>query len=253
MLRELLALNVFAFLLIFARVSAALMLLPGYSASFVSARVRLAFALVVAFVLMPILASVLPGMPGTVSGLFILLASEIVVGTFLGMIGRIMISALHTAGTVIAYVSSLASALAQDPISEQQSSTLSGFLGNMGLLMLFTSDTHHLMLMAVVDSYAMFIPGENLVLGDFADVLSRRLADSFALGVQMATPLILTGLTYYIMLGLLGRLMPTFQVFFVGLPIQILIQISVFTLSLTGIMLVFLRFAQDGFINFPGP
>ena len=196
MLRDLLTLNVFAFLLIFTRVGAALMLLPGFSAPFISEQIRLVFALTVSLVLMPLLAASLPGVPATVAGLFLLLGGEIVVGSFLGIIGRVIISALQTAGTVIAYISSMANALVQDPVSDQQSSTLSGFLGNLGVMMLFASDTHHLMLRAVVDSYSLFIPGENLMWGDFVDVLAHRVSDSFALGVQLATPLFLTGFTY---------------------------------------------------------
>lgn len=253
MLRELITLNLFAFVLIFARVGTALMLLPGFSGSVISERIRLAFALAVSFVLMPVLASVLPGVPATVPGMFLLLGGEIIIGSFFGLIGRAVVAALQTAGTVIAYISSMANALVQDPVTDQQSATISGFLSNLGVMMLFASDTHHLMLRAVVDSYALFVPGQNLPWGDFADLMAHRVSDSFGLGVQMATPLFLTAFTYYIGLGLLGRLMPTLQVFFIGLPVQILIQISVLMLTLTGMMLVFLRFAEDNFINFLTP
>ena len=54
--------------------------------------------------------------------------------------------------------------------------------------------------------------------GDFADALGRQVADSFALGLQMSAPFVVIGLTYYIGLGLLGRLMPQLPVFFFGLP-----------------------------------
>ena len=196
-----------------------MMLMPGFSASFVSARVRLLFALAISFVLTPVLAESLPGLPASVSGLFLLLAAETLIGAFLGGLTRILVSMLQTAGTVIAYVSSMANALIQDPIAEQQSSTIAGFLGNVGVLMLFVTDMHHLMLNALVDSYSLFQPGQPLVMGDFSEMMARRVADSFALGVQLAAPLVITGFTYYVGLGLLGRLMPTMPVFFVGLPI----------------------------------
>lgn len=250
MLRDLLTLNVFALLLIFARLGSAVMLMPGFSSSSVNARTRLLFALAVSFVVMPVLSAELPGLPGSVPGLFLLLGGEVIVGSFFGLIGRFVISALQTAGTVIAYISSMANALVQDPVTDQQSSTLAGFLGNMGLLMLFVTDTHHMMLRAVVDSYGVFDPGAPLMFGDFSQMLTRRLADSFALGVQMAAPLFITAFTYYIGLGILSRLMPNLQVFFIGMPVQILIQLSVLLLALSGMMIVFLNDAQDTFANF---
>ena len=249
MLRDLITLNIFAFLLIFARMGPAMMLMPGFSASFVSARVRLLFALAISFVLTPVLAESLPGLPATVSGLFLLLAADTLVGAFLGGLARILVSMLQTAGTLIAYVSTMANALIQDPIAEQQSSTIAGFLGNVGVLLLFATDMHHLMLNAVVDSYGLFQPGQRLVFGDFGEMMARRVADSFALGVQLAAPLVITGFTYYVGLGLLGRLMPTMPVFFVGLPIQLVVQISVLSLALSGMMIVFLQHFEDGMLR----
>ena len=87
----------------------------------------------------------------------------------------------------------------------------------------------------------MFEPGQTLPFGEFADAIGRQVADSFALGLQMSAPFVVIGLTYYIGLGLLGRLMPQLPVFFFGLPLQITLQIFVFTITLSGIMLAFVQ------------
>ena len=253
MLQEIFALNVFGFFLIFARVGTAFMLLPGFSALYVSPRIRLLLALAVSFAVSPTLISGLPGLPATVPELAFLLGAEIVIGLFMGVIGRILIGALQTAGTVVAYVSSMANAFVQDPVAEQQSTVMAGFLGTLGVIMIFVTDAHHLMLRAVVDSYSLFAPGQPLPVDDFTEMVARQVAASFELGVQMAAPFVISGLTYYIGIGLLTRLMPQMPVFFVGLPIQITIQVTMVMLALSGIMLVFMTRFGEGYRAFLVP
>ncbi|MFV2034833.1 MAG: flagellar biosynthetic protein FliR, partial [Halocynthiibacter sp.] len=72
---------------------------------------------------------------------------------FLGTLALILMAALQTAGTVIAYVSSMANAFIQDPIAQQQSSLISGFLSTLGLLLVFITDMHHLMIRGIGESY----------------------------------------------------------------------------------------------------
>jgi flagellar biosynthesis protein FliR len=247
MLRELLTLNIFGFFVIFARVGTAFIALPGFSASYVTVRVRLLFALAVSFVVAPVLIPDLPVIPATPAALFLLLLGEVLVGGFFGAIGRIAVGALHVAGTVIAYLSGMANAFIQDPIAEAQGSIISGFLTTTAVVLIFVSDMHHLMLRAVTESYAIFQPGESISIADMANMIARRVSDSFILGVQLASPFLLTGITHFLMLGLLGRLLPNLPVFFVGLPIQIATQIFVLTVVISGIMLSFMTQFGEAF------
>jgi len=253
MLQELLSLNIFAFLLVFSRVGTAFITLPGFSAAYVPADIRLLMALAVSFVVTPILSPTLPVPPASVPGLFVMLLGEVLIGGFFGALGRILFGALHTAGTVISYQASLANAFINDPIAEQQGSILAGFLTTVGMVFVFVTDMHHLMLRAVVDSYTLFVPGETLALGDFSQMITRRVADSFALGVQISSPFLVAGIAHFLMLGILGRLMPAMPVFFFGLPIQILVQITLLALTLSGIMLAFGTHFADTFRAFLTP
>jgi flagellar biosynthetic protein FliR len=245
-LQELLQLNIFAFLLVFARLGTAVSFMPGFSATYVSARIRLGIALALSFAVMPVIAPNLPVLPNNVPDLAIIVIGEMIVGSFIGLLGRILIACLQTAGTVIALASSMSNALVQDPVAEQQSSTISGFLLTVGVVLIFVTDMHHLMIRAALQSYDMFEPGKMLPFGDFADLLGRRVSDSFALGTQLAMPAVVIGLTYTIGLGLLGRLMPQLPVFFFGLPVQITVQLWVMALTVSGIMLVFMNRFADG-------
>ncbi|MEG3618384.1 flagellar biosynthetic protein FliR [Magnetovibrio sp. PR-2] len=250
MLSQIINLNLFAFLLVFCRVGGAMSVMPGFGAQQVPATVRLTFALLISFVLTPVLLPLLPGEPPSVSILFLLIIAELLVGVFFGLIPRIFMGAVHTSGTIMAMVASMANAFAQDPISESQSSVLSTFLSTTALTLIFVTNTHHLMLAAVVDSYAVFNPTEAPIIGDMTFYVAQRVADSFRIGLQMASPLVVSGLAYYIVLGIMGRLMPQLPVFFFGMPIQIALQVWILILSLSVMMMVFMRFFEDGLIAF---
>ncbi len=253
MLQELLTLNVFNFLLVFARVGSALLLLPGFSAVYVNVRSRIAIGLTVSFVMMPAVANGLPGLPAAPAALGLLILGEILIGVFIGSLGFILLAALHVAGTLIAYFSSMANALIQDPIAEQQSSLFSGFLATVGVVMIFVTNTHHLMLSAIADSYTLFVPGQPLIIGDFSEVVARRVNDSFALGVKITSPIIVTGLTYYLGLGLLTRLMPALPVFFFGMPVQIGMQIMVTMIIFSTLMMTFMSSFEETYRAFVIP
>ena len=250
MLGDLLELNIFGFFLIFARVGAAVSMMPGFSSSFVLPRASLAIALAISFVVFPLLVSILPVMPSSILNLALLLIGEILIGVFLGTIARTLISALQTAGTIISFASSMANAMTNDAVSEQQSSTISAFFMTTGMVLIFVSDLHHLMLIAVVDSYSLFVPGEGLLIEDMSHFMTRKVADSFALALQMSAPFIIVAMTYYIGLGLLGRLMPQLQVFFFGMPFQLAAQLWVLAITASGILMVFVSNFQDVYTSF---
>lgn len=250
MLSQIINLNLFAFLLVFCRVGGALSVMPGFGSAQVPVTVRLTFALLISFVLTPVLRPILPGQPPSVSILFLLIAAELMVGVFFGLIPRIFMAAIHTSGTIMALVASMANAFTQDAVAEAQSSVLSTFLSTTALTLIFVTNTHHLMLAAVVDSYGVFNPVDAPIPGDMAHYMARRVADSFRIGLQMASPLVVSGLAYYIVLGIMGRLMPQLPVFFFGMPIQIGLQIWVLIMSLAVMMMVFMRYFEDGLMAF---
>ncbi len=246
MLIEILTFQTFAVLFVFVRVGAALMLVPGFAAAQVSPRIRLLIALAISLLLTPLLSPGLPALPDSPIALGLLVAGEALIGVFLGTLTRILLAAVHTAGTLISLFASLANAMVQDPVSDQQASTVAGFLSTTAVLMLFVTDQHLHILEAIVASYTLFPAGEMPAAGDLAGTVTRTAAQSFALGLQMSLPFLIIGFTYSIGLGLLGRLMPQLPVFFFGLPAQISLQVWAMLLTLSAIMLVFLRGFADG-------
>lgn len=252
MLQEILPATLFAVLLVFVRIGAAMMQMPGIGDTFVSPRVRLLLALMVSLVVTPVLAADLPGQPRSIAVLFVLLLGELFVGFFMGALARVMMSALLIAGMVMAYTSALANALVNDPAAQQQGSIAGSFLNTTALVLIFALNLHHLMIGAFVDSYAVFPPGQLPPMGDFSQFMTDTVARAFLLGVQLGAPFMVVGLILYLGLGMLGRLMPQVQIFFVGMPLQIALGITLLMISLPAIMTWFLSAFAETFRPFTG-
>ncbi len=72
-------------------------------------------------------------------------------------------------------------------------------------------------------------------MGDFAQLAIRTMAEAFTLGVQLAAPVLVFSLIFNLATGLVGRAMPQFQIFFAAAPLQVLLGLSLFAISL-GVM-----------------
>ena len=240
MLEELLKADLFAFFLVFTRMGAAMMLLPGFGEVYISPRLRLMIALGIALVVTPLVSPALPSLPASPLELWLLLMGEVLVGLFIGMLARILFAALQTAGMAIAYQAGMANAFVNDPTSASQGALFGAFLGILGVVVIFESGLHYYLLSAVVDSYALFTPGRMPPLDDYALVTARVFADSFDLAVRIASPFIVIALVFYLGLGLLGRLMPQVQVFFIALPLQIMVGLLVLAITVMAGMTWFL-------------
>lgn len=253
MLQEFLPATLFALLLVFVRTGAVMMQLPGISDSYVMARIRLIFALATTVAITPVLEPELPGQPTQVSVLFLLLAGELFIGFFLGSIAKVMFAALAVAGTVASHMAHLANAHVQSPLADQQASIMGSFLSVTATVLMFSAGLHEMLFTAIVDSYRLFPPGELPPIGDFSQQMARTVSQSFILGGQLAAPFLAVGLLVYLLMGILGRLMPQVQIFLVALPLQVMGGLAIMFLAFPAIMSWFLGSFEEAFRPFTQP
>jgi flagellar biosynthetic protein FliR len=241
-----------AFLFVFCRVGAALMVMPAFGDSYVSPRIRLLFAMAMSAVLVPLLAEKMPPLPASTITLGLILVTEVLVGAFIGMIARTLLSVLHVAGTMIAYQSSLAVSSIFDPVTGAQTAVISNFLTITAITMMLALNLHHYMLASIVESYAVFTPGNYPLVEDMFRQHLKLVSDSFTLGVMLAAPHIVFSLLFYLMGGIMARLMPNFQIFFVMMSPQILIAFLLMLAILPMMIEAFTNFARDQLLYFAG-
>lgn len=242
----------FTFMLIFSRLAAMIMLMPALGETSIPAQVRLVMAFLLTLVMMPLVASTYGAIPQTVPGLAFIVVTEIAVGLFIGGAARIIMSALHVAGNIIALQMSLAFAQNVDPTQGQQGVLISNFLSLLAVTLIFATHLDHLLIAAMRDSYELFIPGQAIPVGDFSQMMVRLVSDSFRIGLQLAAPFLVFGLVFYVGIGILSRLMPQIQIFFIAMPANIMLGFVLLLFLLGAMMTWFLQAFEQSISMFAG-
>src|SRR6201996_8178585 len=230
------------FMLVFARVGAMVMLLPGLGESNIPVRIKLAIAVLLTLIILPLHRAAYQIDTQSMPALLVLMIHEIVVGVVLGATARVTLSALQVGGAIIAQQMGLGFVTSVDPTQGQQGVLIGNFLTMLGVTLLFATDSHYLVIAALSDSYAIFSPGDLMPSGDIAALATRAFAAAFKIGMQLAAPFLVFGLVFNAGLGVLARLMPQMQVYFVGVPLSILAGFLIFSLVLVAMMGTFLNY-----------
>jgi flagellar biosynthetic protein FliR len=230
------------FVLAFARIGAMVMLLPGLGEQNIPVRVKLSIALLLTLIILPLHRAAYQVDLQSLAGPMVLMVHEIVIGIVLGATARVTLSALQVAGAVIAQQMGLGFVTSVDPTQGQQGVLIGNFLTMLGVTLLFATDSHHLVITALNDSYAVFGPGEIMPSGDVAALATSAFTAAFRIGLQLSAPFLVFGLVFNIGLGVLARLMPQMQVYFVGVPLSIFAGFLIFGIVIAAMMGTFLDY-----------
>ncbi|MBI1363582.1 MAG: hypothetical protein GC134_06325 [Proteobacteria bacterium] len=222
---------VFPFFLVCVRLGTAIMIFPGLSDPSISPRIRALLAMTTAFVLYPVLYSKLPDLPGQVAQLVFLVAGEVMAGLLMAMGARLFISVMNVAGDVMSFMSGFQAATLFDPRSASASTAPATLLVMLATVLVFATDLHHVILGALVSSYDILPPGRFPAMGDSAMAVIRLLGDIYVVGLKIAAPLTIVGFLTYAGFGILNRMVPSVQAFFIALPLTIMM--ALFALGVT--------------------
>lgn len=211
----------FAFVLVMARVGSAIMLLPGFGEAEAPAVLRVGFAVGVTILLVPGIAPSIPPVPEAGTQALLMVAAEVGTGAWLGWLARMLVLALPIAGQFLSYMLGVANVLQPDPVLGAQATPISRLLEIAAPLLVLVTGLYAVPLAALAGSYRVIPPGALLPL-DATDVAVRMVVQSFALAVRLASPFLLAAIVWSVAMGLLARLVPRIQVYFVVMPAQIL-------------------------------
>ena len=235
-LNTLLAGNVYALLMVFARVGTALMLIPGLGDNYTPARSRLLLSLGLSLAVVPAIRPYLPPEPADVPALFVMIFWEFVVGAFLGTIAQIFMTTMETAGQFMAQQIGLSNAYIFNPQAQTQGSIPGTLLTMTAMMSMFVTDLYQVLIKAIVGSYEVFHYNSFSMFPDMSEAIVHLVSRTFLIAVEMCGPFFAIGLLMYSAFGLIGRLLPQIQVFFVTLPLQLGLGLMIFALSSTVIM-----------------
>ncbi|MDR3448631.1 MAG: flagellar biosynthetic protein FliR [Alphaproteobacteria bacterium] len=242
--------HVFAFMLIFTRVAAVMMLFPGIGEPYVPPRTRLMFAFLISFLLLGPLFPRLPAMPAQPAEMTRMIAYEMIIGLFFGTMIRLLTSVLESTGFIVGAQTGLSNATIMNPALATQSPLSSAFLSTSGMVLIFVTGADHFLIRSIAALYDAFPAGGDFMPGDMAQTIIHLTNNSFTLGIELSAPFLIMGLLMYAALGLMQRLMPSIQLFMVALPIQIWGGLLMLMLTVAAILGVWLHYFDDQIASF---
>ena len=238
----------FSFFVVFARIGTAMMFMPGFGEVQIPVRPRLSMAVLVSLSLLP-LTPVSSALPASPVAAVALLATEVTVGLWIGLSARILLSALQFAGFQVGQVSGLANAFGPVFGSFEGATMVATVLLMGAVTLIFVTDTHHLIIRALLSSYQVFPPGQ-IILADLTNQILKVASHSLYIGTAIAAPFFVMGVILNLGMGLANRMMPQLPVFFVAAPLLIGAGLLILAIASPAMLDYFLEQFQEWLMGF---
>jgi flagellar biosynthetic protein FliR len=239
----------FAFVLVLARCSAAVMLMPGLGETELPATVRAGVAVGLVVLILPGIGTIAE--PANLWQGLAMLGGELLCGLVLGWLARLVTLSLPIAGQMISYMLGLSNVVQLDAALGQTSALMRLFSVALPVLVLGTK-LWMLPVAALSGSYTLVPPGAMLPMTDSARAVIAAVSTSFALALQLAAPFVFAGVLWQVALGLMGRVVPRLQVYFAAMPGQILGGLVLFALLVGGMLDAWSESVRTSLNGLPG-
>jgi flagellar biosynthetic protein FliR len=224
------------FILLFFRFGALFMAVPIFSHNSipVSTKAAMAFFFTIVFYSsMPPLA-----IPITVPSIILAILSELFFGLAIGTILQIAFNAITFAGGQISFMMGFSMASAIDPQSGISMPIISQFLSLMALMVIFSIDMHHWMLLFIDGSLQNIPLGGFIMSEDFFNYVIKAMSNMFLVGFMIAFPITALSWLADVIFGMLMKTMPQFNLLVIGFPIKIIVSFVVLIATFGTIMLI---------------
>ncbi len=220
------------FLICLARVAGFVAAVPVLLANQTPTQVKAGIAVMIALVLFPVMEPSIPEIAFTPGSFLLLMISEVLLGSAIALIARMIFTAVEFGGTVIGYQMGFAAANVFDPQNERQLSLISQFQNVFAILIFLAIDGHHVFFIVAAESYTVLPPGIFNISGGAIPYILQLSSKIFSLGIQFSAPILAVLLLSGLILGILARVFPQLNVFLLSFPINIGISFVVIGLTL---------------------
>lgn len=226
--------------LAFARMLSFLVVVPFFGGAAVPARVKVATATAFVIILYPSLEAGLPKGNAPLGfgplGFVALLAKESFVGFTLGFVASLVFEAVQVAGRVIDFQRGSTMAEMFAPQLQTRVSELGQFKLQFAIVLFLLIGAHHFFISALLRSFE-FVPAfgfPQLQAGwsPAAAFITRLTGGVLAIGVQLAAPAMIALLLTDLFFGIINRVAPQINVFFLSLPVKMMIGLVVVAVAL---------------------
>lgn len=215
-----------SWVLVYLRVQALVLVLPGLGERVIPVRVRAAAAMAVT----PLLAGLVPSVPAPADTLAILgqAAGETLIGLAAGMGLRLLAMSLDIATSAIAATASLSQLVGGQ--NEAAPHPIGNLIHLAGIAVLMVLGLPVMLVHLMADSFAIWPPGGWPDAQGLVTEAARLVARSFWIAMLLAAPFTLGGFMFQALSGVINRVMPALPVIFIGSPAAIMLALAALVL-----------------------
>ncbi len=221
------------FILVLARLTAMLALVPLFGSQGLVRPLRPAIAMVLAVILFPTLPHTTWALPTGTPAYFLLVLREVLLGLCIGYVIALAFQAMETAGSLIDAAAGYSMVELFDPMTGVPSSLFGQFFGICATIA-FLLAGGHLQMMRVL-AYSFQIAPVGMVSLDplrLVPEIGSLCATSFLIGLQLSGPVLMALLLLTLVMAVLTRVMPNMNVWILSMPLQIVASCAVVAISL---------------------
>ena len=229
------------FLVVTSRIAGFIGAIPVISSAQTPGRVKTALVVAISLTLFPLMADDVPRVSFAPVPFMLLMVSEVLLGVLLGLVARLIFTAVEFGATVIGFQMGFAAANVFDPQSERQVALISQFQNIFAILIFLAVNGHYLFLQTAVMSYELLPPGQLDLSGEAVPYLMQLASHMFAIGVQFSAPVLAVLLLSGLILGILARVFPQLNVFLISFPVNIGTAFIVIALTLSMLSMLIRR------------
>lgn len=218
------------YLMVFLRTSGVFVAAPIFGNRYLPNQLKIVLALGTALILFPVVP--VQTLPLTLPGLIPLGIGELLIGLIIGYISSLIFAAVQLGGQLLDTEMGFGIVNVLDPQSGLQLPLMGNFQYLLALLIFLVTNGHHLLLLALSDSYAA-IPIGGLRLGPgLTGVVIDLFAQLFVVALKISAPAMVALFLTSVALGVIARAVPQMNVFVVGIPIKLITGILVLMVGL---------------------
>lgn len=220
---------VYSFMLVFARFSAFMALVPGLGGGLQGLMVRMPAVFVLAVA--ATIGSPLAAMPSDWGVVVVALVTEVLLGAMIGAIPLLIVTGVQTAAQIMSTSMGLGASQLIDPTSGSHTSDLGRLMGDLTIILFLLIGGHHVVVQAV-SGMGVLVPGTFRLDMPTVELFVQRTAQIFEIGVMVSAPVIVALLLTQLVMGLISRAVPTVNIFIISFPLTIGIGLLLTVLSL---------------------
>lgn len=219
-----------AFLTIGVRLSGLMLFAPFFGNVIIPPRVKVVLVIALTVLLFPAVEGRIAVQP--VSGWPMLALTEFLIGAGMGVATNLVFEAAQFCGEVLGIQMGYSLVNILDPQTQVQNTVVAVFYQSLVMLLFLRMDVHYWLLRAVGDSFLDFPPGDLHLGGRFTGEVVWIVGKIFALGIQIAAPVLAATLAADIVLGLLSKASPQMPVMILGPAVKSILGIVVLSATL---------------------